>query len=140
MNETQLCTIEQIESFLDASAAIEFLVVGNVSERYEHISRLLKRFDHPGAANANAVCCGDLQYTSGYSRAQITRLVARWQRNRLAAVPLTKRYRAPARPFARKYTAADISPGWWRRTRPTRTVVIKYFQTLVVRFNNRHEH
>lgn len=50
-----------------------------------------------------------LEHTSGYSRAQITRLVARWQANRLAAVPLTKRYGAPAKPFARKYTAADIA-------------------------------
>ena len=34
--------------------------------------------------------------------------MARWEANRLAAVPLTKRYRAPAAPFARKYTASDI--------------------------------
>ncbi len=39
---------------------------------------------------------------------QITRLVARWEENRLAAVPLAKRYRAPVAPFARKYTGADI--------------------------------
>lgn len=49
-----------------------------------------------------------LQHTSGYSRAQIKRLVARWHENRLAEVPLAKRYRAPAAPFARKYTASDI--------------------------------
>ncbi len=34
--------------------------------------------------------------------------MARWEENRLAAVPLAKRYRAPAAPFARKYTGADI--------------------------------
>jgi len=34
MNETQLCTIEQSEPFLDASAAIEFPAVGNESERF----------------------------------------------------------------------------------------------------------
>ena len=49
-----------------------------------------------------------LQHTSGYSRAQTKRLVARWHENRLAEVPLVKRYRAPAAPFARKYTASDI--------------------------------
>ena len=49
-----------------------------------------------------------LQHTSGYSRAQVTRLVTRWHRNRLACVPLVKRYSTPAAPFARKYTAIDV--------------------------------
>jgi len=49
-----------------------------------------------------------LQHTSGYSRAQITRLVTRWHTNRLANIPLVKRYRVPAAPFARKYTPLDI--------------------------------
>jgi hypothetical protein len=35
----------------------------------------------------------------GYSRAQITRLVSRWQRNRLAAAPLAERCRASVAPF-----------------------------------------
>ena len=33
-----------------------------------------------------------LQHTSGYSRAQVTRLVRRWQRHRLSEFPLAKRY------------------------------------------------
>ena len=47
MNETRLCTIEQIEQFLSASAQIEFSAHGNDTQRYEHISRVLKRFDYP---------------------------------------------------------------------------------------------
>ena len=50
-----------------------------------------------------------LRHTSAYRRPQITRLVARWEENRLAPVPLVKRYRAPAAPFARKYTAVDVA-------------------------------
>ncbi len=42
--------------------------------------------------------------------AQLTRLVARWAKNRLAALPLAKRYRALAAPFVRKYSANDIEP------------------------------
>ncbi len=49
-----------------------------------------------------------LRRTSGLRTTQITRLVARWDENRLATVPLAKRYRAPAVPFARKYTPADV--------------------------------
>ena len=41
-------------------------------------------------------------------RPQITRLVERWDEDRLAQVPLAKRHCAPAAPFARKYTASDI--------------------------------
>jgi hypothetical protein len=109
MNETRLDTLEQIERFLEASTAIEFAASGDDSERYAHISRVLKRFDYPQRPKRErGVLHRYLQHTSGYSRAQITRLVTRWTRNRLAAVPLVKRYRAPTVPFARKYTPGDI--------------------------------
>jgi hypothetical protein len=109
MNETKLSTIEQVEQFLEASAVIEFSATGDDSERYEHISRVLKRFDFPRRnKRERGVLLSYLRHTSGYSRAQVTRLIARWQRNRLADIPLAKRYRAPTAPFARKYTALDI--------------------------------
>ena len=41
MNETQLCTIEQAEEFLSASAPIKFSTAGDDGERYEHVSRVL---------------------------------------------------------------------------------------------------
>lgn len=109
MNETRLCTIEQIEQFLGASAQIEFTAHGDDAQRYEHISRVLKRFDYPGRPKRErGILLRYLRHTSGYSRAQITRLIAHWHANRLAAIPLSKRYRAPAAPFARKYTPLDI--------------------------------
>ena len=96
MNEVRLTTIAQIEHFLSASAAIEFSATGDDGSRHEHISRVLKRFNYPACSKrARGVLRRYLQHTSGYSRAQITRLVSRWQRNRLAVVPLIKRYRAP---------------------------------------------
>jgi len=109
MNETRLRTIEQIEQFLSASAPVEFSAAGDDSERYRHISRVLKRFDYPGRSKRErGVLLKYLRHTSGYGRAQITRLVARWQGNRLAENPLVKRYGAPVAPFTRKYTAIDI--------------------------------
>ena len=70
---------------------------------------MLKRFDYPRRSKRErGVLLRYLQLTSGYSRAQITRLITQWHTNRLAVVPLTKRYRAPAAPFARKYTSGDI--------------------------------
>lgn len=110
MNEERLCTIEQIEQFLSASASIEFSASGDDSERYGHISRVLKRFDYPRRGKRErGVLLRYLERTSGYSRAQVTRLVTRWQRNRLAEVPLAKRHGRPTVPFARKYTPADIA-------------------------------
>lgn len=39
--------IEQIEQFLSSSAQIEFSAHGDDVQHYEHISRVLKRFDYP---------------------------------------------------------------------------------------------
>jgi len=110
MNDAKLCTIEQVEQFLSGSAQIEFSVAGDDKQRYEHISRVLKRFDYPQRnKRERGVLLEYLRHTSGYSRPQVTRLVKQWRTNRLAEVPLRKRYSAPAAPFARKYTALDIA-------------------------------
>jgi len=109
MNETRLCTIEQIEQFLSASAQIEFTAHGNDTQRYEHISRVLRRFDYPRRnKRERGILLRYLRHTSGYSRAQVTRLITQWHGNRLATTPLAKRYRVPKAPFARKYTPIDI--------------------------------
>lgn len=46
MNATRLCTIEQIEQFLDASAQIDGSVDGGDLERCAHIGEALKRFGY----------------------------------------------------------------------------------------------
>ena len=94
MNETRLCTIEQIEQFLSGCTQIEFTQSGDDNERYAHISRVLKRFDYPRQGKREkGVLLKYLQITSDYSRAQVTRLVKQWQSNRLARLPLIKLYR-----------------------------------------------
>lgn len=109
MDESRLRTIEQIEQFLGASTLIEFSRHGDDLERYAHISRVLQRFGyHQRNKRERGVLLRYLRHTSGYSRQQVTRLVAQWGKNRLAPVPLVKRYCAPAAPFARKYTPSDI--------------------------------
>ena len=113
MDETRLRTIEQLEEFLKATPEVAFTAPGvGVApdiQRYQHISRVLARFDYPQRdKRERGVVLAYLRRTSGYGRAQLTRLVARWAANRVAQHPLVKRYRAPAAPFARKYTAADV--------------------------------
>ena len=111
MDEAKLRTIAQLQEFLDATQEISFTgTPGNSdSQRYEHISRVLKRFEYPVRSKGErGVVLAYLRRTSGYSRSQLTRLVGRWEVNRLAQVPLEKRYGGPAMPFARKYTAGDV--------------------------------
>ena len=109
MNDSKLRTIEQIELFLSGNIEVEFSMQGDDTARYAHISRVLKRLDYPQQKKRErGVVLRYLQRTSGYSRSQLTRLVTHWRANRLAAVPLLKRYRAPVAPFKRKYLASDI--------------------------------
>ena len=110
MNEARLTTIGQIEQFLNASISLEFSAADDDGGRYEHISLVVKPCDCPGRRKRErGVVLRSLQHTSGYNRAQVTGLVTRWQRNRLAEVFLAKRHRPPAVPFANKYTARIIS-------------------------------
>jgi len=114
MDETRLRSIEQLQNFLNATPEVAFTAseVGGAADnqRYEHISRVLARFDYPRRNKRDrGVVLAYLRRTTGYGRAQLTRLVARWADNRVAQHPLVKRYRAPAAPFARKYTAVDVA-------------------------------
>ena len=111
MDEAKLRTVAQLQEFLDATQEIKFTGAPGESDqqRYEHISRVLKRLAYTGLGKGErGVVLAYLRCTSGYSRSQVTRLVARWESNRLATIPLAKRYGRPAVPFARKYTSADI--------------------------------
>jgi transposase InsO family protein len=113
MDDTRLRTTLQLEEFLRATPQVAFTAHGlggaPDNQRYEHISRVLARFDYPQCnKRERGVVLAYLRHTSGYGRAQLARLVARWADNRVAQHPLVKRYRAPAAPFARKYTALDV--------------------------------
>lgn len=111
MDESKLRTIAQLQEFLDATPEVSFTGIDAAGDpgRYEHISRVLKRFDYPQRSKPErGVVLAYLRRTSGYSRSQITRLVTRWKANRLASTPLRKGYCAPASAFARKYTETDI--------------------------------
>jgi len=69
MDESRLCTIEQIEQFLSASTLVEFSKYGDDVERYEHISRVLERFDYPQRnKHERGVLLRYLRRTSDYTR------------------------------------------------------------------------
>jgi transposase InsO family protein len=106
MNEAQVRTLEQVRQVLAGTQALEFSRAEDDEGRYEWIEQVLRRFGYRqlGRADRGPVLAY-LQRLSGYSRAQLTRLVARW----VAGKPLVKNYCRPAHAFARRYTAVDVA-------------------------------
>jgi len=106
MNEAQVRTVEQMLQVLAGTQALEFRQAGDDKERYAWIASVLRRFDYNALKKRpdRGVVLRYLQRLSGYSRAQVKRLVASWRGGK----PLVKRYRAPEHAYARRYTAADV--------------------------------
>jgi hypothetical protein len=106
MNEAQVRTLAQVRQVLAGTQAMEFQAAADDEGRYAWIGSVLKCFEYRGlpcAEGGRVLAC--LQRLSGYSRAQITRLVARWD----AGKPPVKNYGAPRCPFARLYSPADVA-------------------------------
>jgi transposase InsO family protein len=106
MNETRLCSLEQLQAFLEATAEVRFLPFEGEDSRYAHIEAVLRRFGYRRLGRKHkGLALRYLVRTTGYSRQQVTRLVRQF----LDTGGMVKRYRAPAHGFARKYTAADVA-------------------------------
>jgi len=105
MNETQVRTVAQVRQVLQGTEALQFRRPEDEQGRYAWIESVLKRFAYRRLPRADrGAVLAYVQRLSGYSRAQVTRLVSR----HVAGKPLLKHYRAPAHAFARRYTTADI--------------------------------
>ena len=105
MNEAQVRTLEQVRQVLEGIQSLEFRQAEDDEGRYAWIESVLWRFDYRQLPRAHrGPVLSYLQLLSGYGRAQITRLVSRWD----AGKRLVKGYRAPVHAFARRYTSADV--------------------------------
>ena len=106
MNEAQVRTVEQVRQVLEGTQALEFSAAEDDEGRYRWIDAVLWRLDYRVLQRADrGAVLAYVQRLSGYSRAQVTRLVSRW----VAGQPLAKNCRAPEHAFARRYTPADIA-------------------------------
>jgi len=106
MNEAQVRTLEQVGQVLAGTQALEFAAAEDDQGRYRWIDAVLWRLDYRVLRRADrGLVLAYLRRLSGYSRAQVTRLVSRW----VAGEPLRKNYRAPQHAFARRYTATDVA-------------------------------
>ena len=105
MNEAQVRTVKQVRQVLEGTQALQFRAAEDDKGRYGWMDAVLRRLDYRQLRRADrGMVLAYLQRLSGYSRAQVTRLVARW----ISGKPLVKNYRAPEHAFARRYTAADV--------------------------------
>lgn len=85
---------------------MRFEPTGEDSKRYEHIQDVLKRLRYRRLKRPEkGVVMHYLERTTGYSRAQLKRLVRRVRRGEI----LEKRYGKPAKGFARKFSAGDVA-------------------------------
>ena len=106
MNEAQVRTLGQVREVLAGTQALEMRPVADEAGRYAWIEQVLKRFDYRCLKRVErGVVLTYVQRISGYSRAQVTRLVSRW----VAGKRLVKQYRAPEQAFAKVYTAIDVA-------------------------------
>jgi hypothetical protein len=105
MNDSALGTIAQLRAFLEGTPSVAFAPLADDDARYAHIASVVRRFGYARLGKSDkGVVLRYLAHTSGYSRAQLSRLVARV----LEGAHLGKRYRTPAHAFARRYTSADV--------------------------------
>ena len=106
MNEAQVRTLEQVRQVLEGTQSLEFRRAEDDEGRYGWIESVLRRLEYRQLKRCDrGVVLAYLQRLSGYSRAQITRLVSRW----MGGKRLVKEYRAPEHAFARRYTPADVA-------------------------------
>ena len=106
MNESQVRTLEQVRQVVAGTQAMEFRRSEDDEGRYAWIESVLGRLGYRQLSRLErGSVLAYLQHLSGYSRAQITRLVSRW----VGGKRLVKQYRAPEHAFARRYTAADVA-------------------------------
>lgn len=104
MNADKLNSLDQIAAFLDGTQAIAFGVASTKTERYQWVQKTLAQFHYNTRDKADkGVLLRYLVKVSGYSRAQVKRLIQQYRdTGRLQARQRT------VSGFARRYTEADI--------------------------------
>lgn len=106
MNEQQLNTVAQVCAFLNGTQEVQFEPQGEDSQRYTFIAAVVKRLRYGHLPRPEkGIVMRYLEHTTGYSRAQLKRLVRRARRGEI----LEKRYVRPTKGFARKFLPTDVA-------------------------------
>jgi hypothetical protein len=105
MNLLKLRSMAQLRQFVQGTRAVQFEPLADVPTRYGHVADVIGRFGYARLGRADrSVVLRYLERTSGYSSAQLKRLVARILRGEV----LRQRYGTPAQAYAQHFVDADI--------------------------------
>jgi len=103
MNDRDIHTLEQVQRFVEGTEALQLQLQGK-DERYGWTEQTLQRFGYRRLSKSERGWIRRyIERVCGLSRAQVTRLVSQF----LTGGRVRRAQRTP-RPFARRYTAADI--------------------------------
>jgi transposase InsO family protein len=104
MNDEQLQTLEQVKSFIEGSQEVEFRGL-NAREKYNWIEEVLKRFRYPKLQKeGKGLIKSYLLKLTGYSRAQLTRLIRLYRQAGNIQPAKYQRHR-----FPQKYSTEDVA-------------------------------
>ena len=104
----RLRTLEQVRGFLDGNEPADFELADRTSA-YAFVRRTLVRFEYHGLGRPDkGLVKRFIEKVTGFSRAQVTRLVR--QHRRTGSIRDHRR-KPPANAFQRRYTPRDARPG-----------------------------
>jgi len=104
MNDERLQTLDQVKIFLSGSQEIDFKGL-SFREKYHWIEEVLSRFRYPNLKKeGKGLIKSYLWKVTGYSRAQLTRLIGLYQQSGKVQAAKYQRYCFPQR-----YSSADVA-------------------------------
>ena len=104
MNDSRLATLAQIREFLDGTADVGLQPNGSRVQRYEFVQRTLVRLIYRGLARPEkSLVRAYLARMTGFSRAQLTRLLAQYA----ACGRVQAHYKAPVAGLQRRFGPAE---------------------------------
>lgn len=104
LNTATLRTLDEVRAFLDGSAAVSFKPPAS-EDRYGWLAMTLRQFRYNRLVRADkGVLQAFLLKVTGYSKAQLTRLIGQWRTDH----QIRDRRGPPARPFTRRYGDAQV--------------------------------
>src|SRR5512136_265007 len=130
MNDEQLQTIEEIKQFLEGSEPLEFRGLAT-EEKYKWIETVLVKFKYNELKKAKkGVMRQYIQKVTGYSRAQVSRLIREYKRTGQLKRTEYRRHR-----FPRKYTPSEVELlaqtdelHWWLSGPATKKVMEREYE------------
>lgn len=104
LNTQSLKSLDEVRVFLAGSSAVSFESPTGEG-RYLWLTVTLRQFHYGRLTRADrGVLRAFLGKVTGYSRAQLSRLIAQWQKGR----KIVDRRGPPTKPFTQRYTATDV--------------------------------